>query len=118
MVAQKSLGLRSQGKCFLCFRESVRLDYVLLLLLLCNGVQCIVVINFYIFTQDSEQWDSIYTALASRCYIIAGAASRSISKVLEHRNTSTPKSHGLIISHTNQTTMSDLVEISHLLDSE
>ncbi|EGV96710.1 Enolase-like protein C10orf134-like [Cricetulus griseus] len=68
--------------------------------------------------EDSEQWDSIYTALASRCYIIAGAASRSISKVLEHRNTSTPKSHGLIISHTNQTTMSDLVEISHLLDSQ
>ncbi|XP_040598079.1 enolase 4 isoform X1 [Mesocricetus auratus] len=68
--------------------------------------------------EDSEQWDSIYTALASRCYIIAGAASRSISKLLEHRNTSTPKSHGLIISHTNQTTMSDLVEITHLLDGK
>ncbi|KAL1787940.1 enolase 4 [Sigmodon hispidus] len=68
--------------------------------------------------EDSEQWDSIYNALASRCYIIAGAASRGVSKLLEHRNTSTPKSHGLIVNHTNQTTMSDLVEITHLIDSK
>ncbi|OBS65232.1 hypothetical protein A6R68_06227, partial [Neotoma lepida] len=66
--------------------------------------------------EDAEQWDSIYNALASRCYIIAGAASRSVSKLLENRNISTPKSHGLIINHTNQTTMSDLVEITHLID--
>ncbi|XP_036029832.1 enolase 4 [Onychomys torridus] len=68
--------------------------------------------------EDAEQWDSIYNALASRCYIIAGAASRSVAKLLEHRNISTPKSHGLIINHTNQTTMSDLVEITHLIDSK
>ncbi|XP_051002816.1 enolase 4 [Acomys russatus] len=68
--------------------------------------------------EDSEQWDSIYAALASRCYIIAGAASRSVSKLLEHRNISTLTSHGLIIKHTNQTTMSDLVEITHLIDSK
>ncbi|XP_041517135.1 enolase 4 isoform X2 [Microtus oregoni] len=68
--------------------------------------------------EDSEQWDGIYAALASRCYIIAGAASRSVSKLLEHRNTSTPKSHGLVINHTNQTTMSDLVEITHLLNGK
>ncbi|XP_059111859.1 enolase 4 isoform X3 [Peromyscus eremicus] len=67
---------------------------------------------------DAEQWDGIYNALASRCYIIAGAASRSVSKLLEHRNISTPKSHGLIINHTNQTTMSDLVEITHLIDGK
>ncbi|CAH6937935.1 enolase 4 [Phodopus roborovskii] len=68
--------------------------------------------------EDSEQWDSLYNALATRCYIIAGAACRSVSKLLEHRNTSTPRSHGLVISHTNQTTMSDLVEITHLLDAK
>ncbi|KAM7330398.1 hypothetical protein ACRRTK_012011 [Alexandromys fortis] len=68
--------------------------------------------------EDSEQWDGIYAALASRCYIIAGAASRSVSKLLEHRNTSTPKSHGLVINHTNQATMSDLVEITHLLNGK
>ncbi|XP_005387913.1 PREDICTED: enolase-like protein ENO4 isoform X1 [Chinchilla lanigera] len=67
--------------------------------------------------EDSEQWDSICNALGSRCYIIAGAASKSISKLLEHRSISTPRSHGLVIKHTNQTTMSDLVEITHLIDS-
>ncbi|XP_076782031.1 enolase 4 isoform X1 [Arvicanthis niloticus] len=68
--------------------------------------------------EDSEQWDSLYAALASRCYIIAGAASRSVSKLLEYRNISTLKFHGLIIKHTNQTTMSDLVEITHLLNGK
>uniref|UniRef100_F6ZW16 Enolase 4 n=1 Tax=Equus caballus TaxID=9796 RepID=F6ZW16_HORSE len=65
---------------------------------------------------DSEQWDSIYNALGSRCYIIAGTASKSISKLLEDGNISIPKSSGLIIKHTNQTTMSDLVEITNLID--
>ncbi|XP_027451752.2 enolase 4 [Zalophus californianus] len=68
--------------------------------------------------EDSEQWDSICNALGSRCYIIAGAASKSISKLLEGGDISTPKSSGLIIKHTNQTTMSDLVEITNLLDSK
>ncbi|XP_019498480.1 PREDICTED: enolase 4 isoform X5 [Hipposideros armiger] len=67
---------------------------------------------------DSEQWDSIYNAVGSRCYIIAGSASKSISKLLEDGNISIPKSSGLIIKHTNQTTISDLVEISNLIDSK
>uniref|UniRef100_A0ABI7WW03 Enolase 4 n=1 Tax=Felis catus TaxID=9685 RepID=A0ABI7WW03_FELCA len=68
--------------------------------------------------EDSEQWDSIYNALGSRCYIIAGTTSKSISKLLENGNISIPKSSGLIIKHTNQTTMSDLVQITNLLDSK
>ncbi|XP_073934330.1 enolase 4 [Castor canadensis] len=68
--------------------------------------------------EDSEQWDSIHNAVSSRCYIIAGAASKSISKLLEQGNISTPKSHGLIMKHTNQTTVSDLVEITNLIDSQ
>ncbi|XP_021007317.1 enolase 4 isoform X3 [Mus caroli] len=68
--------------------------------------------------EDAEQWDSLYAALASRCYIIAGAASGSVSKLLEYRNISTLKSHGLIIKHTNQTTMSDLVDITHLINGK
>ncbi|XP_005879747.1 PREDICTED: enolase-like protein ENO4 isoform X2 [Myotis brandtii] len=68
--------------------------------------------------EDSEQWDSLYNALGSRCYIIAGNASKSISTLLEEGNISTPKSSGRIIKHTNQTTMSDLVEISNLIDSK
>ncbi|XP_023564775.1 enolase 4 isoform X2 [Octodon degus] len=67
--------------------------------------------------EDSEQWDGISHALGSKCYIIAGTASKSISKLLELENISTPSAHGLIIKHTNQTTMSDLVEITNLIDS-
>uniref|UniRef100_A0A8C9DQK0 Enolase 4 n=1 Tax=Prolemur simus TaxID=1328070 RepID=A0A8C9DQK0_PROSS len=68
--------------------------------------------------EDSEEWDSIYNALGSKCYIIAETASKSISKLLEHGNINIPKSNGLIIKHTNQTTMSDLVEITNLADSK
>ncbi|EDL94551.1 similar to enolase (46.6 kD) (2J223) (predicted) [Rattus norvegicus] len=68
--------------------------------------------------EDSEQWDSLYAAVASRCYLIAGAASRSVSRLLEDRNISLLKYHGLIIKHTNQTTMSDLVEITHLINGK
>uniref|UniRef100_A0A5F9DDA8 phosphopyruvate hydratase n=1 Tax=Oryctolagus cuniculus TaxID=9986 RepID=A0A5F9DDA8_RABIT len=67
---------------------------------------------------DSEQWDSIYNALGSRCYIIAGTASKSISKLLECGDISIPRSNGRIIKHTDQTTMSDLVEITNLIDSK
>uniref|UniRef100_A0A8D2AU81 phosphopyruvate hydratase n=1 Tax=Sciurus vulgaris TaxID=55149 RepID=A0A8D2AU81_SCIVU len=67
---------------------------------------------------DTEQWDSIYNALSSRCYIIAGTASKSISKLLEQGGIGSPKSHGLIIKHTNQTTMTDLVEITNVIDSK
>ncbi|XP_057593588.1 enolase 4 isoform X1 [Hippopotamus amphibius kiboko] len=68
--------------------------------------------------EDSEQWDSIYNALGSRCYIIAGTASKSISKLLEDGNISILRYSGLIINHTNQTTMSDLVEITDLIDGK
>ncbi|XP_042545059.1 enolase 4 [Dipodomys spectabilis] len=68
--------------------------------------------------EDVEQWESIYTAVGSKCYIIAGAASKSISKLLENQITSIPKCHGLILRHTNQTTMSDMVEITNLADSK
>ncbi|XP_055976303.1 enolase 4 [Sorex fumeus] len=68
--------------------------------------------------EDSEQWESIYNALGSRCHIIAGAESKSIAKLLEDETISNPKSSGLIIRHTNQTTMSDLVTVTNLADSK
>ncbi|ELK36753.1 Enolase-like protein ENO4 [Myotis davidii] len=68
--------------------------------------------------EDSEQWDSLYNALGSRCYLIAGSASKSIATLLEEGDISTPRSSGRIIKHTNQTTLSDLVEISNLMDSK
>nr|XP_020843828.1 enolase 4 isoform X2 [Phascolarctos cinereus] len=68
--------------------------------------------------EDIEQWDSICNALGSRCNIIAGTASKSVSKLLEEKNVSTPKSSGLIIKHTNQTTVSDLIEVTRLIESQ
>ncbi|XP_072479722.1 enolase 4 [Notamacropus eugenii] len=68
--------------------------------------------------EDTEQWDSICNALGSRCNIIAGTASKSVSKLLEEQNVSTPKSSGLIIKHTNQTTISDLIEVTRLIESQ
>ncbi|XP_006880217.1 PREDICTED: enolase-like protein ENO4 [Elephantulus edwardii] len=68
--------------------------------------------------EDSEQWDRVWGALGARCYIIAGAASGSISKHLEEGNLIIPLASGLIIKHTNQTTVSDLVEVTHLIDSK
>ncbi|KAM4852010.1 enolase 4 isoform 3-T3 [Thomomys bottae] len=67
---------------------------------------------------DTELWENLYTALGSKCYIITGSASKSISKLLENQITSIPKCHGLILRHTNQTTMSDMVEITNLTDSK
>uniref|UniRef100_A0A8C6CBI6 phosphopyruvate hydratase n=1 Tax=Monodon monoceros TaxID=40151 RepID=A0A8C6CBI6_MONMO len=67
---------------------------------------------------DSEQWDSTYNALGSKCYIIAGTASKSISKLLEDGNVGILRCSGLIVKHTNQTTMSDLVEMTNLIDSK
>ncbi|KAM5271926.1 LOW QUALITY PROTEIN: enolase 4 [Ctenodactylus gundi] len=68
--------------------------------------------------EDSEQWDSICSALGSSCYIIAGNASKSISKLLELGSIDIPRSHGLILKHTNETTMSDLAEMTSLIDSK
>ncbi|XP_007173219.1 enolase 4 isoform X5 [Balaenoptera acutorostrata] len=68
--------------------------------------------------EDSEQWDSTYNALGSKCYIIAGTASKSISKLLEDGNIGILRCSGLIVKHTNQTTMSDLVEMTNLIDSK
>ncbi|XP_059955164.1 enolase 4 isoform X4 [Mesoplodon densirostris] len=68
--------------------------------------------------EDSEQWDSTYNALGSKCYIIAGTASKSISKLLEDGNIGSLRCSGLIVKHTNQTTMSDLVEMTNLIDSK
>ncbi|XP_074089670.1 enolase 4 isoform X2 [Macrotis lagotis] len=68
--------------------------------------------------EDIDQWDSICNALGSRCNIIAGNASKSVSKLLEEENVHIPKASGLIIKHTNQTTISDLIQVTKLIESQ
>ncbi|XP_067417392.1 enolase 4 [Emydura macquarii macquarii] len=68
--------------------------------------------------EDGQQWSSICNALGSRCFLIAEDASKSISKLVEDQNINVPKCSGLIIKYTNQTKISDLTELTRLLDGQ
>uniref|UniRef100_A0A8C8SDM8 Enolase 4 n=1 Tax=Pelusios castaneus TaxID=367368 RepID=A0A8C8SDM8_9SAUR len=68
--------------------------------------------------EDGQQWSSICNALGSRCYLIAEDASRSISKLVEDQNLNIPKCSGLVIKYTNQTKISDLTELTRLLNRQ
>uniref|UniRef100_A0A8C3RKL7 Enolase 4 n=1 Tax=Chelydra serpentina TaxID=8475 RepID=A0A8C3RKL7_CHESE len=68
--------------------------------------------------EDDQQWSNICNAVGSRCYLIAEDASKSISKLMEDQNINVPKCSGLIIKYTNQTKISDLTELTRLLDGQ
>ncbi|XP_039403689.1 enolase 4 isoform X6 [Mauremys reevesii] len=67
---------------------------------------------------DGQQWSNICNAVGSRCYLIAEDAAKSISKLVEDQNINVPKCSGLIIKYTNQTKISDLTELTRLLDGQ
>ncbi|XP_075791512.1 enolase 4 isoform X5 [Pelodiscus sinensis] len=67
---------------------------------------------------DGQQWSSMCDTLGSKCYLIAEDASKNISKLLEDQNINIPKCSGLIIKYTNQTKISDLTELTRLLDGQ
>ncbi|XP_074855176.1 enolase 4 [Carettochelys insculpta] len=68
--------------------------------------------------EDVQQWSNICNILGSRCYLIAEDASKNIAKLLEDQNANIPKCSGLIIKYTNQTKISDLTELTRLLDGQ
>ncbi|XP_032636689.1 enolase 4 isoform X2 [Chelonoidis abingdonii] len=67
---------------------------------------------------DGQQWSNICNAVGSRCYLIAEDAAKSISKLVEDQNINVPKCSGLIIKYTNQTKISDLTELTRLLEGQ
>ncbi|XP_053889414.1 enolase 4 isoform X3 [Malaclemys terrapin pileata] len=67
---------------------------------------------------DGQQWSNICNTVGSRCYLIAEDAAKSISKLVEDQNINVPKCSGLIIKYTNQTKISDLTELTRLLDGQ
>ncbi|XP_030426719.1 enolase 4 isoform X2 [Gopherus evgoodei] len=67
---------------------------------------------------DGQQWSNICNAVGSRCYLIAEDAAKSISKLVEDQNINIPKCSGLIIKYTNQTKISDLTELTRLLEGQ
>lgn len=66
--------------------------------------------------EDAQQWNYLFSAIGSRCRLIADAASQSISKLLETRGINTPTSSGLVVRHINQTTVTDLLDIFQYVD--
>uniref|UniRef100_A0A8D0G6P3 phosphopyruvate hydratase n=1 Tax=Sphenodon punctatus TaxID=8508 RepID=A0A8D0G6P3_SPHPU len=66
--------------------------------------------------EDSQQWSNLCSALGSKCYIVSEEASKSVSKIVQDQNRIVPKCSGLIIKYTNHTKISDLLDITKLLD--
>uniref|UniRef100_A0A6J0SLB7 Enolase 4 n=1 Tax=Pogona vitticeps TaxID=103695 RepID=A0A6J0SLB7_9SAUR len=66
--------------------------------------------------EDRQQWIALRNTLGSKCYIVAEDFCRNMSKLLEDKSLSTPKCSGLIFKHTNEAKISDLLEMTQLLD--
>ncbi|MBN3295791.1 ENO4 Enolase, partial [Amia calva] len=66
--------------------------------------------------EDQEQWETLYRALGSRCYLVAEAASLPICSLLAEENLTIPGVSGLTMKQTNQTTVSDLIQITTRLE--
>lgn len=68
--------------------------------------------------QDREQWSSICFALGSKCYVIAEDAATQISKLKTEQNINIARCSGVVLKYINQTKVSDLLELTGILDGE
>jgi len=68
--------------------------------------------------QDRQQWNNICCALGSKCYLIAEDAATYISKLKTDQNINIPTCSGVVLKYINQTKVSDLIEVTGLLDGE
>ncbi|XP_019411527.1 PREDICTED: enolase 4 isoform X1 [Crocodylus porosus] len=68
--------------------------------------------------EDCQQWNNICNVLGSKCYLIAENASKIISNLVINQNIQVPKCSGLIVQYTNQTTVTDLIELTRILDGQ
>ncbi|NXW46691.1 ENO4 Enolase, partial [Nyctiprogne leucopyga] len=68
--------------------------------------------------EDRQQWNNISCALGSKCYLIAEEAATYISKLKIDQNINIPKCSGVVLKYINQTKVSDLVELTGLLDGQ
>ncbi|XP_019358437.1 PREDICTED: enolase 4 isoform X2 [Gavialis gangeticus] len=68
--------------------------------------------------EDCQQWSNICNVLGSKCYLIAENASKIISKLVINQNIQVPKCSGLTVKYTNQTTITDLIELTRILDGQ
>ncbi|XP_063261304.1 enolase 4 isoform X2 [Prinia subflava] len=68
--------------------------------------------------EDREQWSSICCALGSKCYLIAEDAATQISKLTTDQSTNIPMCSGVVLKYINQTKVSDLIELTGILDGQ
>ncbi|KAF2981235.1 hypothetical protein EK904_014586, partial [Melospiza melodia maxima] len=68
--------------------------------------------------EDREQWSSICRALGSKCFLIAEDAATQISKLKTDQNINIAMCSGVVLKYINQTTVSDLIELTGILDGQ
>ncbi|NXX81412.1 ENO4 Enolase, partial [Urocolius indicus] len=68
--------------------------------------------------EDRQQWSNLCHALGSKCYLIAEDAATYISRLKTDQNIKIPTCSGVVLKYINQTKVSDLVELTGLLDGQ
>ncbi|NXI38646.1 ENO4 Enolase, partial [Galbula dea] len=68
--------------------------------------------------EDRQHWSKICCALGSKCYLIAEDAATYISKFKIDQNINIPTCSGVVLKYINQTKVSDLIELTGLLDGQ
>ncbi|NWQ98091.1 ENO4 Enolase, partial [Burhinus bistriatus] len=68
--------------------------------------------------EDRQQWNNICCALGSKCYLIAEDAATYISKLKIDQNINIPMCSGVVLKYINQTKVSDLIELTGLLEGQ
>ncbi|MGH0117342.1 UNVERIFIED_CONTAM: hypothetical protein FKN15_033437 [Acipenser sinensis] len=61
---------------------------------------------------DKQQWNKLYTAVSSKCYLLAETTSKPIRSLLVEEDLTVPGFSIVILKQTNQTTVSDMIEIN------
>ncbi|NWU98426.1 ENO4 Enolase, partial [Upupa epops] len=68
--------------------------------------------------EDRQQWSNVCCALGSKCYLIAEDAATCISKLKRNENMNVLTCSGVVLKYINQTKVSDLIEVTGLLDGQ
>ncbi|KFQ17080.1 Enolase-like ENO4, partial [Merops nubicus] len=85
---------------------------------LINKFPFIIVLIDPLRKEDRQQWNQICCALGSKCYLIAEDAATCISKSKIDQNVNIPMCSGVVLKYINQTKVSDLIELTGLLDGQ
>ncbi|XP_067321910.1 enolase 4 isoform X2 [Anolis sagrei] len=66
--------------------------------------------------EDKQQWIVLRNTLGAKYHLIAEDSCRNVSKLLEDDSMSTPKCRGFILKYTNETKITDFLQVSQLLE--